>query len=305
MRFLDDEIPQLQDLHGFVVATQAGSITAAATSCGVAQSALSRQIERLEKRLGGQLLHRTGRGVTLTELGAKVLPRAQSLVADARALAVDVSGQWGQPSGIVRVGLLPSLARPVATQLHLKARELFPAIQLRLLEAYSGDVQNMLAAGAIDVGTVNRYRPTQRDRKDGVLTSSVCLIVSAKSSMAAQPSCRVTDLPDHPLVVTIAPNSLRSYLEEITSRRKLPLKIGLEVNSSTMMKDAVIQCGLAAVLPAHAVQEEIRQGLVRAIPITHPAIRQTTFIEATKQRPLSQAARHIEKLLATEVENLR
>lgn len=305
MRFLDDEIPQLQDLYGFVIAAQARSMTAAATAHGVAQSALSRQIERLEKKLGGKLLHRTGRGVALTELGTKVLPRAQTLVSEARALALDVNGQWGQPSGIVRVGLLPSLVRPVATRLYLKARELFPAVQLRLHEAYSGDVQSMLAEGTVDVGTVNRYRPTQRDRKDGVLTSLVCLIVSSRSCAAAQESCRVSDLPAHPLVVTMAPNSLRSYLEEVTSRRKIQLQIRLEVNSSTAMKDAVIQCGLSAVLPAHAMQEEIHQGLVRAIPITHPAIRQTTFIETTRQRPLSLAARQIEKLLSTEVGNLR
>ncbi len=305
MPFLDDSLPALEDLHCFVLATQARSLTAAAATHGVAQSAFSRQLCRLEEQLGGRLLHRTGRGVIPTELGLKVLPRAEALIADAQSLADDVIGTWGQPSGVVRVGLLPSLARPVAARLFNQVREHLPAVHLRLLEAYSGEVQSMLADGQIDVGTVNRYRPTSRDRRDGVLTTPVCVIVSAQSPLVRSGPVRLSDLAELDMVMPISPNSLRSFLEEVMARRRFRLRIALEVNSASAMKDAVMSCGLAAVLPAHSFQEEILQGLVSATPLSGPAIWQTTFIETTKRKPLSAAARLVEKMLVAEVARLR
>ena len=61
-----------------------GSLTKAAVVLDSTTSAISRQLTMLEKEWGGQLFHRTGRGVTLTELGKKVLPKVESLLLEAR-----------------------------------------------------------------------------------------------------------------------------------------------------------------------------------------------------------------------------
>ncbi|MEV2256916.1 LysR family transcriptional regulator [Streptomyces sp. NPDC050147] len=52
----------------------------AAADLHVAQPALSRQIQRLEKYLGARLLHRTPQGTRLTPAGQSFLPRAQALL---------------------------------------------------------------------------------------------------------------------------------------------------------------------------------------------------------------------------------
>lgn len=305
MRKQDRASPQVGDLQCLVLAAQYKSLTAAAAASGTAQSAFSRQVARLEQVLGGRLLHRTGRGVSLTELGERVLPRAQALVAEAQALADDASGRWSRPAGVVDVALLPSMVPPIAGRLFSFVSAQFPDIRLRLIEAYSGEVQALLAEGKIDVGTVNRYRPLRRKAQEAVLTSPMCLILPADAPMAREKAVNFAALTTLPLVMPMQPNNLRGVIEETASRRGLSLQVALEVNSSTAMKDAVLQCGLAAVLPAHAVHAELLRGDLAAIAITHPAIRQTTFVERTARRPASAAVREVERALRHLVSHLR
>ena len=176
-------------------------------------------------------------------------------------------------------------------------REAFPDIRLRLHEAYSGEIQTLLADGRIDVGTLNRYRPLRREPHDAVLTSPMSLIVRAEAPASrGGRSVTFAAAAALPLVMPLKPNGLRGVVEEIAARRRLVLTVALEVGSSTAMKDAV-RCGLAATLPAHAVRDETARGEFRALLITHPTIRQTTFVETTRRRPASAAVREVERLL--------
>lgn len=298
-------MPQLSDLRYFVLAAEHRSLTAAATAEGVAQSAFSRHLARAETALGGRLLHRTGRGVTLTELGQRVLPRAKALIAEAHALTDDAAGRWSMPSGVVDVGLLPSLSPALTARLYTRISKDYPEVHLRLHEAYSGEMQVMLAEGRIDVATLNRYRPIGRATKDAVLTAKTCLIVAADAPIAREKSVKFASLATLPLVMLPRPNTLRAVVEEIALRRRMALDVALEVDSSTAVKAAVLRCKLAAVLAAHAVHDEVKRGELAALPITHPAIIQTTFVESTKKRPASAAVREVEKALRALVSQLQ
>lgn len=304
MRKLDREAPQLTDLRCFVLAAEHRSLTAAATAEGVAQSAFSRHLARAETALGGRLLHRTGRGVTLTELGQRVLPRAKALIAEARALADDAAGRWSLPSGVVDVGLLPSLTPQLMGQLYTRISKDYPEVHLRLHEAYSGEMQVLLAEGRIDVATLNRYRPMRRATQDAVLTAKTCLVIAADAPIARGKSVKFASLASLPLVMLPQPNTLRAVVDEIAVRRSMTLDVALEVDSSTALKAAVLRCELATALPAHAVQDEVKRGELVALPITHPAIIQTTFVESTKKRPASAAVREVEKALRALVSQL-
>ena len=304
MRKEDRPAPQLDDLRCFVGAVEHKSLTAAAAAAGVAQSAFSRQLARLESALGGRLLHRTGRGVEMSELGRRVLPRAQALLAEAESLAEDAGGRWSRPAGVVNVGLLPSMVKPLTGRLFARIRDEFPEVRLRVHEAYSGEVEAMLAEGRIDVGTFNRYRPLRRAAQDVVLTAPMCLIAAPGALPRQRGPVRFSLLADHALVMPQRPNSLRSVVEEIASRRRMSLDVVLEVDSSTAIKDAVMSCGLCATLPAHAVSDEVARGELLALPITHPVIRQSAFVDTTRRRPASAAVREVDRVLKELVREL-
>lgn len=71
---------ELRHLKVVSAIAEAGSLTRAATGLGLAQPALSAQLKRMERALGGELFVRGPHGVRPTELGELVLERARVLV---------------------------------------------------------------------------------------------------------------------------------------------------------------------------------------------------------------------------------
>ena len=106
------ELPDLRLLRVFGAVAEQRSLTRAAAGLGEDQSSLSRRISALEVALGGRLFHRTGRGVTLTELGEQLQPRINGILADLAALAEDARGERDSPRGDVELGVVPSMSRP-------------------------------------------------------------------------------------------------------------------------------------------------------------------------------------------------
>src|SRR5262245_24461103 len=69
----------LKEMRYFSYVARAGSFSRAASELRIAQPALSRQIRKLEDRLGVKLLVRHGRGVRLTSAGAVLLEGTETI----------------------------------------------------------------------------------------------------------------------------------------------------------------------------------------------------------------------------------
>lgn len=82
-----------------------GSFSQAALDLCIAQSALSKRVQRLEHRMGAKLFERRARGVALTPAGQAFLVRAQRLVSEMDDLERDLSSFVQTPSGPVRIAL--------------------------------------------------------------------------------------------------------------------------------------------------------------------------------------------------------
>src|SRR5262245_60445739 len=123
IRYAHDGNPMdlLPSLRAFASVAEHGSLTRSAAALGVAQSMLSRQISALEADAGARLFHRTGRGVVLTELGARLLPRAKAMLEDAEALLSDLRDELTSPVGTVDLAVVPA-ARPLVAQLVARLR---------------------------------------------------------------------------------------------------------------------------------------------------------------------------------------
>jgi DNA-binding transcriptional LysR family regulator len=71
---------RFQELNAFVAVVEAGGFSAAARRTGDSQSAISKAIGALEKRLGVMLFNRSTRSVTLTDQGQRYYDRTKPLI---------------------------------------------------------------------------------------------------------------------------------------------------------------------------------------------------------------------------------
>lgn len=295
----------LRALRTVVAVARSGSLSRAAVALGIAQSAASRHLAEVEATLGGALFHRTGRGVSPTELAADALPRLQALLADADALTQSTRERAGAPGGPVTLGLVPSLAGRLASALWSALAPQRPTLQLRVREGYSGDLETALAEGRVDLAVVNRYRTQGPNHYRTLFETPMCVVgrpaVLARTlgNGSGRPpgGTRLAALDGLPLVLPLPPNALRTVLDEQAQRAGLRLQLMVEAGSSGIIKRLLQDHDCASLLPRHAVADELAAGTLAAVPLAERALRQQVVLATSSQHPFTLAARTVAGLI--------
>jgi DNA-binding transcriptional LysR family regulator len=127
----------LQDLRVFLAVVEEGSISGGARRLYLAQPAVTRRIKKLERHVGGDLLHRTKEGVGATPAGAALAGQARALLSAAANLEADVrdvlTAEDDQPRSL-SVGLFlgPHAASDLTGPILTTFRARHPGISLEL-----------------------------------------------------------------------------------------------------------------------------------------------------------------------------
>jgi DNA-binding transcriptional LysR family regulator len=286
-----------EQLRLFVQVAEHGTLTKAAIAANSLQSVISRQLGALEKECGGRLFYRTGRGVTLTELGAAFLPRVREFLTQLDQLAEDMRSFAEVPAGDVRFGILPALSDPMVSMLYRQAREQHPLVRLHLFEGSNGQLEEWVATGRVDMALLYRYGTvdTASDRVLG--TVHACLVGAAGDAVTAQRTLPFRQLQGLPLVLPSVPNALRTTLDQIARREGIELTIVMEADSLPIQKNIAAGREGYAILGRQAVTREIAEGRLQAARIVSPTIERTATLVMTTQRTYTLAMRAVARLI--------
>src|SRR3546814_19439815 len=96
-------LDNLAAMVSFARVVDEGSFSRAAERLGISKSAVSKQIARLEDRLGTRLLHRSTRRLALTDAGAKMYEKCHRIIADADAAEAEDGSMQPEPSARLRI----------------------------------------------------------------------------------------------------------------------------------------------------------------------------------------------------------
>ncbi len=186
---------EIRSLRYFVAAAEELNFTRAAARLFVAQQALSREIQRLEARLGTTLFLRTTRRVTLTSDGERLLIRARDLVARHDAVWADIHVPAAQPTVVD----LMSDGRLTANRILESARSSASAVDFRgRYSGGTGAALERLATGTLDVvfGRVGWLDARPMPTVDHVLVrlEPLALLLPAEHPLARQEAVPVRSL---------------------------------------------------------------------------------------------------------------
>lgn len=122
----------LNDLHFFAQAVDHGGFAAAARRLGCPKSTVSKRVAALEASLGAQLIHRSSRSFTLTDVGRDVYDHARAAMIEAEAVETVVQRRLAEPSGVVRItASVPDAQFRLAHRLPVLARR-YPELLVQL-----------------------------------------------------------------------------------------------------------------------------------------------------------------------------
>lgn len=147
---------RFQEMSAFFAVVDAGGFSAAARRTGLSQSAISKAVGALEKRLGVLLLNRSTRRVTLTDQGQSYYDRTRPLLDEMDQADGELTSSTQDVSGLVRIAAASTFGRLHVLPLlpTLLARHPGLKVDITLSDAVRDMVDDRIDL-AIRVGAVN------------------------------------------------------------------------------------------------------------------------------------------------------
>ncbi|GAB1378740.1 LysR family transcriptional regulator [Pararhodobacter sp.] len=242
----------------------------AAETCHVTQPTLSSAIKSLEDQLGVQLVQRGARFIGLTPEGERVLARAKSIVAEARALKSDVAVAREGLSGTLRLGVIPTALASVH-DLTRPFLDSHPGVRLRILSLNSHLIVEKLTEFEIDAGLSYASADLPADRLPGYTTmplyeESYALVTRKHPDLPA--SMAWADVAGYELGLLTPDMQNRRIIDRNLKRAGVTVTPRLESNSIIGLVSHVTEHHSATILPSRtAVFYATGRDLV-CIPLT-------------------------------------
>ena len=144
------KLPSTRQLQYLIALDRYKHFGRAAESCFVSQPAFSVAIKELESLLNVQLADRTNKTVTITNIGQEIIAQSRLALRDIDGI-IDIANRYQSPlSGVVRVGIIPTIAPFLLPKLLPRIRKAFPQLKLHLLEDQTDKIDEQLKSGSLD-----------------------------------------------------------------------------------------------------------------------------------------------------------
>ena len=281
----------------FLDAADLGSLSKVAVTYGTSQPHISRQIGELEHQCGGRLFERTGRGVTLTELGQRIAPKVRAWLANTEQLLNDVRTSAGTPIGKVRIGSLPSTAHPLVTTLYKRLKEQYPLVQLAVREGQGAQLETWLEDGSVDLAILFRTRPSPNHGDIYLVDTPTYLVSAIGDRLTSRPKVPFSALHNLPLALFCRPSSWRNRLDQLAAQHGISLNVTLEADSLRLQTHVVADGGVYALLGPYAINAASKNLRLQSSKLVDPVISRHIALAMSRHGQLTLACRTVMQVL--------
>lgn len=208
----------LTQLEIFSVVAQRKGFTSAAAQLKISQSGVSHAIRAIEQELGVELFHRHQGDVELTDIGARLLGRAQAILGLAETMQQEASDARGMKRGTLRIGSFgPTSSTRLLPAILADYRRIYPGIEIHVDEGPDRQVVQWLMDRRVDVGFV--ALPEDQFDTYPIIEDQMVALLPATHPLAAKDAVSLKDLCADPFVLTEAGSA------ELVSRLFLAAKL--------------------------------------------------------------------------------
>jgi LysR family transcriptional regulator for metE and metH len=266
---------------------ESGSVTRAAETLHLTQSAISHQLRDLEDRLETPVFARVGKRMVMTPAGHRIHAIARRIMTELRTCEEEVRQIGRHGRGLIRVCTqcntgyywLPSLLETFHQKHPGIDVQIRPEATLRPLEA--------LLEGELDVAVVTDDVHDERFSTRPLFRDEQVVIVSPRHALAKRRVVEATALADqHLMLYSAAPGHSFTWTKVLAPAGVTPARLTRVPLTEAIIE--MVRAGMGvSVLPRWSVEPAIRDGIIRALRITrHGVYRQWTAVQlAAREEP--------------------
>jgi DNA-binding transcriptional LysR family regulator len=281
------------DIRAFLQVVDSGGVSAAATHLSISKSALSARVARLEEALKAKLLHRSPRGVLLTDVGQRFYDRMCDVRSRLQEAADEIAGDDDtRLSGSLRLTAPMTFGTTYLAPLLFRFMEQHPQLTVtlelddRYVDILSGGYDLALRIGRLEDSSLMARR---------IARSARVLCCSPSYAERRRVPSSIAELADHPCIcygsASVAPYWQFAATEPDGPPQLVVVRGRTHLNNGESMRDAAI-AGLGfAVLPLFIAAPALRDSQLIAVLPQTPPLADTIHAVYPQTRYVSRAVR--------------
>lgn len=295
------------DLQYFLALAATGTITGTAEHLGISQPALSKAMQRLERKVGARLITRTARGIELTEAGKAFHARLQATSRDMDDAVQEARNLGGNDAGLLRMGVTPATTDFTLQALLPALTAERPAASIAFTTAFSNAMMDKVSRRDVELAVCPVPERLDAALECETLYDDPCsLMMQASHPLARQETISLEDITRYPWAATGQHEFTRLQMRGAFTRRGLPLpRIVVEVDTLNALILVVARTGLISMINSRNVQAGSLPGNVVVRPLALSAMDRRIGIlrRAGYLSPISQRALELLRAAAVGKEN--
>ncbi|KQN46480.1 LysR family transcriptional regulator [Rouxiella silvae] len=284
------------EIRYFLAVANTGSLSAASKQLFVAVSAISRQIQQLEARIGATLFERHARGMVLNDAGQILENHVRKSMMDMEFAIAEIQGLKAVRRTVIRIACTDGTAFDLLPQMFARFRVINPGVMFYLNVGTAMQVSENIRSGEYDLALQFSLSP---ERGVDVLASypaTVRMAMRPDHPLAYQ-NLQLSDLHAYPLALNEPSSTIRQLFDLSCRMNGIFLEPAMSCNRFNTLYDFMLNTPGAIVACSHfsVLFKARRDGLVM----------KSINIEQLSQRTLqlqTQAGRHRSAALSQFIE---
>lgn len=295
----------IEQFRTLSIIAKEGSISKAAKSMHISQSALSQQIISIEKELEGQIFTRNNKGVSLTCYGELVHTHSKNIISVYDTMLQELN-EYSDQSEVIRIlatSTIYNYALPCALY---KITNETSQFTLQVERLYSNEIEDMVAGGCVDIGIITGKSKNALIDSKLIFQDDVYLIAHYDLDIPNEIS--IEEMPIYPIIMLDKKNkTIKNIIKQISnfiSYRNLNIPYYLD--SFESIKVSVLNnCGIAF-LPYSSIKKELYNKQLKIININDFILTLDYYIIVKKRltNNVSTRYRTITKMVDSIVEGI-
>jgi DNA-binding transcriptional LysR family regulator len=286
------------ELAAFVAAVEAGSVHRAAEELQLTQSAVTKRIHALERRIGGRLFERGRFGVRPTELGGTVYPAAKRALEALGSVAELVEMSRAQGSMNLRLSASQTIGEFLLPGWLADFRRERPDVRPRLEVGNSQDALEAIRENRSEIGFIEGPDVPVGFETLTIARDELVVVVVAEHPWARRRAVTLRDLVHETYLAREEAAGTRAVATAALARAGVELTPAFEAASFQSLKRALVGGGFT-LISRLTIDAEERAGVLVGLPVRAVDLHRELRAIHRRRPALSPAARAFWRWLAT------
>ena len=281
----------LRQIRSFVAVYEEGSFTSAAEREAATQSGISQHVSQIETILGVSLFERGSRNVVPTAPGKRFYKRCVLVLRELETAENEARLSHGSLSGKLTVGLIPALARRVLSTALIKLTQENPEIDVRIVEAYSGMLTDMVRAGELDFAIIPAFEGAEGLSVNHFFKDREMFVAAADSSHPHLEPISLSTVQDAKIVLPspagiVRRQTLDTYFNLVGAK----FETVLEIDGMIGTLDFISRSDWVSILPSVLLAGDFDGSRLSIRPIESPPLDVDFVLVQPTRKSLSRQA---------------